>query len=144
MNKSRELEDIFRKYMSKKNVESTRPYVYPGNNVGGQRSSSFQEGSNCVIYFFEWSDPHREPKRFLSLDDFKSFLKDCCIYLNTYESCRISNWKLVYVICKKGSKDLIISPTYQQLLNDIIIEDNGRKVNEPYNVQCTRPPMYNH
>lgn len=141
MNKSKDLSNLFKDYLNRKKEESSRPHVQSYNKAE-QRSSYFQDGSNCVIYFFEWSDPHREPKRFLSLKEFNDFMKDCGIYLNYYENSRLINWKLAYVICKKGSKELIISPTYEVLLKDIIDLDNGRNAKEPYNVQCTHPPMY--
>lgn len=145
MNKKGELQTLFNKYRQRKKDESTRPYVQPCN-MGEQRSTHFQENSGTsIVYFFEWSDIHREPKRFLSLEEFIQFMMECGIYLNIYEKELIINWRLAYITCKSGCKDLLIAPNYEKLRDSVIeSEKNGRKTNEPYNVQCTRPPIYNH
>ena len=123
MNKKKELRGLFHKWIERTNRVgysnnfSNGLYSNGGGNpyYGGNRYCG-NDGFNGTIYFYEWSDLFREPKRYYSIDLFEQFLKDSGIYLALYQRDIIKNLKWNYIACKKGGKELIICQSYDKLL----------------------------
>lgn len=107
MNKKGELRTLFHNYLDRKEKESkTTSYS------GGER---FVDHFKGVIYFYEWSDTKREPKCFVTMSYFNYFLQQSGITLLLYQRDVIETMNSVYVACKKGSKDLIIRGSLEEL-----------------------------
>jgi len=183
MNKKNELRSLFHKYINRKERESSIPYSHNygyNNNYGtcgiprtppmynNPNTSSTtptrvmtRENFTSTIYFYEWSDITKEPRKFFMLDIFDNFLKTSGIYLALFQKDIIKNLKWCYITCKKGTKDLIIRSTYSSLSDALKEEsdksqvhsigftamkpsvgnDNEKKNDEPYQVAITRSPM---
>lgn len=163
MNKKRELRSLFHQYIDRKEKES-RVVSYPNRNPyygggGNVNNPSFRGDFNGCIYFYEWSDITREPKKFYTIEGFSGFLRDSNIYLALYQKDILKALKWAYVACKKGSKELLIKQSYIKL-KEALEEDNpsvstsgGSESSigfqalrpngvdrEPYVVGITRPP----
>jgi hypothetical protein len=142
-NLSKDLKNIFNKYLERKEKERLHPTVSQPNLFGGNR------GYTGIIYFYEWSDVTRTPKSFYSLEKFEDFLESCNICLMGYQREIINNIHNPYVTCKKGTKELLIKVSYDALKNAVNIPTpevnnfmaKGSEDKEPYQVAVTRPPI---
>ena len=144
-NLSKDLKNIFNKYLERKEREKYQPrkesYFQPTLFSGGGEFKG-------VIYFYEWSDVTRTPRSFYSLEKFEDFLESCNIYLVGYQREILKNMRNPYVACKRGTKELIIKVTYEALKGALNAESSFNpmampkpKEEEPYQVAVTRPPM---
>lgn len=141
-NLSKDLKNIFNKYLERKEREKYQPrkesYFQPTLFSGGGEFKG-------VIYFYEWSDVSRTPKSFYSLEKFEDFLESCNIYLVGYQREILKNMRNPYVACKRGTKELIIKVTYEALKGALNAESSFNPMampqKEPYQVAVTRPPM---
>ena len=145
-NLSKDLKNIFNKYLERKEREKYQPkkesYFQPTLFSGGE--SQF----TGIIYFYEWSDITRQPKTFYTLEKFEDFLESCNIYLVGYQREILRNMRNPYVACKRGTKELLIKVTYEALKGALNAESSFNpmampkpKEEEPYQVAVTRPPM---
>lgn len=143
-NLSKDLKNIFNKYLERKEREKYQPkkesYFQPTLFSGGE--SHF----TGIIYFYEWSDVTRQPKTFYTLEKFEDFLESCNIYLVGYQREILKNMRNPYVACKRGTKELIIKVTYEALKGALNAESSFNPMampqKEPYQVAVTRPPMH--
>ena len=107
MNKKGELRTLFHNYLDRKEKES--------KVTNTTSHSGFVDHFKGVIYFYEWSDTKREPKCFVTMSYFNYFLQQSGITLLLYQRDVIETMHSVYVACKKGSKDLIIRGSLEEL-----------------------------
>lgn len=110
MNKKGELRTLFHNYLDRKEKESKA-----ANTTSYSDRARFVDNFRGVIYFYEWSDTKREPKCFVTMAYFNYFLQQCGITLLLYQRDVIEAMKSVYVACKKGSKDLLIRGSLEEL-----------------------------
>jgi hypothetical protein len=143
-NLSKDLKNIFNKYLERKENERFHPRV---EHESYFQPTLFSGGGEFkgVIYFYEWSDVTRTPKSFYSLEKFEDFLESCNIYLLGYQREILKNMRNPYVACKRGTKELIIKVTYEALKGALNTESSFNLMampqKEPYQVAVTRPPM---
>ena len=112
MNKSRELNKLFKAYMARKEGESKK-----------QRHCNFFP---ITIFFYEWSDITRRPLRYFSLSLFEKFLSDSGIILEDWQRDMIPCLGDAYVTCKPNSKDLIIRCSYEALKAALNVPSNSQ------------------
>lgn len=120
MNKKGELRTLFHTYLDRKEKESKATNTT--SHIGGARLSDNFKG---VIYFYEWSDIEREPKCFVTMAYFNYFLQQCGIMLLLYQRDIIETMNSVYVTCKKGTKELIIRGSYDDLRKALKDSENN-------------------
>ena len=135
-NISNKLKELFNAYLvrieEEKKTKSTTTYSYNHHRPFG--GNNYLNESIGVIHFYEWSDVNRVPKNFYTMEAFERFLMSSCIFMAAVQKEIIHNIYTCYIACKKGSKDLIIKHTYEEL-KKALEEDK-----EPYNVSITRAP----
>lgn len=159
MNKKKDLRKLFHKYIERTENERFRSNAVTSPFYGGgdaSRPSTFCSNFSGCIYFYEWSNTFSQPKRFYTMEGFKGFLRDSCIYLALYQEDIIKTLKYAYISCKKGTKELVIRQSYVKLcevINSGNVDSNNEHsigytamkpscvVNEPYVVGITRPPI---
>jgi hypothetical protein len=107
MNKKGELRTLFHNYLDRKEKES--------KTTSYSDKARFVDNFRGVIYFYEWSDTKREPKCFVTMAYFSYFLQQCGITLLLYQKDVIETMKSVYVACKKGTKELLIRGSLEEL-----------------------------
>lgn len=113
MNKSKDLNRLFKAYMARKEEESKRP-TYRSQEY---YSNLFKGGSlfHGTIFFYEWSDITRNPIKYFSLSLFEKFLADCDLKLEPWQRDMIPSLGDVYITCKANSKELLIRNSYDAL-----------------------------
>lgn len=121
MNKKGELRTLFHNYLDRKERESKT------TSYGG--GTKFTDNFKGVIYFYEWSDIEREPKCFVTMAYFNYFLQQCDITLLLYQRDVIETMNSVYITCKKGTKELIIRGSYNDLCK--ALKDSEQNVSIP-------------
>lgn len=150
MNRSKDLRDLFRKYLIN---EYNKPKTYQGYSpmygystnpigcIGNRRDIQFSKDTR--IYFYEWSDTTKVPRIFYKFEAFETFLKNSGIYLEFYQKEIINNLGTVYITCYDGTKKLNIRGSYKNLIDSmrehaarnllsninkpkIIVEESGR------------------
>ena len=114
----KKLHKLFHDYLDRKSRESVRSHTPYYCGVGANSGTFYG-----VIYFYEWSDVTRAPRKFFTIDMFDRFLKESGIYMALYEKDILRNLKWSYVTCKKGKKELIIRQSWQKL-NDALCLHN--------------------
>lgn len=145
-NLSKKLKSIFNEYLERLEYEKSHPSVRtPSSHY--HEGTLFDEGFRGIIYFYEWSDINRAPKSFYTLKAFESFLMTSHIFMASYQKELIMHMHNPHIVCKKGSHELLIRPTYDKLKevydretasSSLIIK--GGDVREPYTLQISRPP----
>ena len=144
MNRSKDLRALFRQSLINERNRPKPNYVkrspmyggYQGSNfVGGVHRIPSQYGDDSVqIYFYEWSDPTKPPRKFYQLDSFDNFLKSSGIYMEFYQREIIKNLGTVYITCYTGTKNLNIRSSYKNLLDALHEHDAKRlmpKIQQP-------------
>ena len=135
-NISKELKNIFHRYLKRLDDERTHRVSSYGSRVSHNRDS--EDDYDGVIYFYEWSNINRIPKSFYSIRSFRDFLTSSGIYLEGYKWELLRNLDTAYVCCKKNEKDVIIKCTWDSLKFAL---ENGDKSNNPYH--STGAPFFN-
>lgn len=122
-NLSKELKNIFYKYIKNANTKSLIPrrertaYSSKSNYSDlSVRMSSF----NGKIRFYEWSNPNTSPRIYYSITQFIAFLASCHITLERFELEILLNLKDSYVTCQKGKHDLIIRGTWALMKDSLV------------------------
>ena len=117
MNRSKDLNKLFKAYMARKEEESKRPVGYRYSRSQEYYNETF--GANTfhgVIYFYEWSDITRTPVRYFSISLFEKFLNESNLELEAWQKDIILNLQHeAYITCKPGSKELIVRSSYEAL-----------------------------
>lgn len=138
MNKSRELNKLFKAYMARKEDESKNQ---------SKRHCNFLP---ITIFFYEWSDITRKPLRYFSLSLFEKFLSDSGIVFEDWQRDMIPCLGDVYITCKPNSKDLLIRCSYEALKAALNLPSDSQLYIPPSNSQTNTPnqlrllsPMYN-
>ena len=87
------------------------------NRHDGVGGSSFKDEDELfgILRFYEWSNINSTPKCFYTMKCFKEFLSSSGIHLKSYQLELLRNIPSPYVICKEGSKEILIRPTYDSL-----------------------------
>ena len=75
------------------------------------------DNGEMKIFFYEFSNPHRIPRKFESIEEFDSYLKRCGIELLDFQSTILKVLGTSYVMCKEGKKDLLIMNSWYGLSN---------------------------
>lgn len=96
-NKRGELSTLLTESMNKPSVVRTN---YPVSSTSIVR--------NKRIHFYEWSDLSRHPLVFGSVEDFEMFLHRSDIFLLGYQRDLLKSLDESHVVCRKGTKDLLI------------------------------------
>ena len=75
------------------------------------------QGEYVNVYFYEWSDIHREPLRFLYSLEMYKFFDRCKLNLTDADNNKIKANRGCYITCAPGTCDLIIGKDYDDLQN---------------------------
>ena len=130
MNRSKDLRNLFRESLKNKRIRSTD---YRGtttqyaNAVSNGYGRIIEFGKSIKIYFYEWSDIYRVPITFNDIKSFEDYLKSCGIYMQLYQRDIIINCGTAYATCYKGSKELNLRGSYDNLQNSMKEHDKISK-----------------
>jgi hypothetical protein len=130
MNKKGELRTLFHNYLDRKEKESKAT-----NTTSYSDRARFVDNFRGVIYFYEWSDTKREPKCFVTMAYFSYFLQQSGITLLLYQRDVIETMNSVYVACKKGSKELLIRGSLEELRK--ALDDSEKSASVPSTMAVT-------
>ncbi len=76
------------------------------------------QGDYCNVHFYEWSNANVAPKKFPYTIGFFRFLDDCKIMPTQADVDKIKRTSGCHIICKPGSKELIVGETYDKMVTE--------------------------
>ena len=109
-NLNKQLRELFHAYLDRINS----PKI-PVRRESYRQPTLFDQEFTGVIYFYEWSDVTRTPRSFYTLKKFEEFLSESQIFIMGYQREIIKNMHNPYITCRKGTKELVIKPSYETL-----------------------------
>lgn len=106
-------------------------YKYTYASYYNKDSFNYDYGISCKIHFYEWSNVDSNPIIFEHYARFYDFLDRCDIFLENDSNNNVRSFSECFISCKPGSKDLIISKTYDELKRKMYELENLAKMLAP-------------
>ena len=88
------------------------------------------------VYFYEFSDTSRQPRKFTKVSEFIAWAKSVNIFISSYTENELKTHAINYGSCYHNSATLIIRHSFEELKIAIDRYKNNYGSGYPYNARC--------